>query len=189
MPTSGPTVRPYDPTDEQGWLRCRLLSLVDTCYYDDVHLTRTVFDRPSVQLVAELDEQVVGLIDVEIDESAATINSIAVHPDHQRRGIASRLLAAALQQLRPDIVSIDAWTREDAGALAWYRSQRFEQRHQYLHVYQGWDEPTEGFGVPAPLSGPVTAFCHAPLSAEAELRARFARVYVCTQFLRPLAGD
>lgn len=29
-------VRDYQPADEQGWLRCRVLSFLGTAYFDDV---------------------------------------------------------------------------------------------------------------------------------------------------------
>lgn len=106
-----PVVRPYQPADERGWLLCRLLSFFDTCYYDDVHTTRTVFDLPAVRLVADIDGQVIGLLDVEIDGTAATIDCIAVHPDHRRAGVASMLLTAASSQLPGNVLTLDAWTR------------------------------------------------------------------------------
>lgn len=89
MPKSSPVVvRVYQPADERGWLLCRLLSFFDTCYYDDVHTQRTQFDLPSVQLVAVIENEVVGLLDVEIDGVAATIDSIAVRPDTRVSGSA-----------------------------------------------------------------------------------------------------
>ena len=30
-----PFVRDYRPSDETGWLRCRVLAFLDTCYYDE----------------------------------------------------------------------------------------------------------------------------------------------------------
>ncbi len=183
MSTVPAVVRPYQPSDERGWLVCRLLSFFDTCYYDDVHTSRTAFDLPSIQLVAELEGQIVGLLDVEIDGTAATIDSIAVHPDHQRGGIASTLLTAALQELPSSVLTLDAWTREDPSALGWYRRRGFGERYRYLHVYKNGDGSTAGFTAPQPLTVVVHAFCHAQIQDEAELRSKFDRVYVCTQFL------
>ena len=179
-------VRPYRRSDERGWLLCRLLSFFDTSYYDDVHTIRTTFDLPSVQLVADLDGELVGLLDIEVDGPAATIDSIAVHPDHQRSGIASRLLAAALAELPSSVLTLDAWTREDPSALNWYRRQGFREHYQYLHVYNTSDNPSSEFTAPSPLAV-IHAFCHARLEHETVLRSRFDRVYVCTQFLRKVS--
>lgn len=183
-------LRPYAPDDEAGWLRCRLLSFFATCYYDDVHTSRGVFELPSVQLVAAVGDQIagqiVGLVDVEIDGAAATIDCIAVHPDYQRAGIGARLLEAAFEVLPDTVTTLDAWTREDEGALAWYARHGFTERFRYLHVYKGYAEGTAEFVAPAPLRPPTIAFCHAGIGHEAELRASYARVYVCRQFLREL---
>lgn len=187
MSTAPAVVRPYQRSDERGWLLCRLLSFFDTCYYDDVHTVRTAFELPAIQLVADLNGQVVGLLDVEIGGSAATIDSIAVHPDHQRCGIASRLLAAALDELPEQVITLDAWTREDDAALSWYRQQGFREQYRYLHVYKNIDGPAAGFAAPPPLAPPMLAFCHARLEHETELRSRFHRVYICRQFLREVS--
>jgi ribosomal protein S18 acetylase RimI-like enzyme len=187
MSTAPAVIRPYQPTDERSWLLCRLLSFFDTCYYDDVHTNRTTFDNPSIQLVADLNGEVVGLLDVEIDGPAATIDSIAIHPDHQRTGIASRLLSAAIAELPSSVVSLDAWTREDPSALSWYRQQGFIEEYQYLHVYKNSDGSNHEFTAPSPLFAVMHAYCHADLEHETVLRSRFDRVYVCTQFLRTVS--
>lgn len=137
------------------------------------------------------DQRLTGLIDLEIDQELATIDTIAVHPDHQGQGIGTALLDAAIALLPSTIELLDAWTREDESTLAWYRSRGFAESDHYLHVYKGWDETDDGWVSPPPLTRPVMAFCHAAIEHEAELRARFARVYVCRRFSRlcqPPAG-
>ncbi len=182
------TVRPYMLADEPGWLRCRALAFLGTQYYDDVKPRRTTFDQPAIVLVAVSDDGVVaGLLDVEIDGDTATIDTVAVHPDHTRQGIATALLDAAIPQLRAsDVTSLDAWTREDEAANAWYHRSGFRENFRYLHVHKDGDESAEGFTTPGGLSAPVTAFMHADISLQEEMRARFARVYVCRQYLRRL---
>jgi GNAT superfamily N-acetyltransferase len=91
-----------------------------------------------------------------------TSGTIAIHPDHQRRGIGT--------------------------VLAWYPTRGFVESEHYLHVYKGYFEPTDGWGAPEPLHPPVMAFAHARLEYEDELRGRFARVYVCRRFSRPCCG-
>lgn len=182
------TVRPYTSADEPGWLRCRALAFLSTQYYDDVKPRRTTFELPAICLVAESDGGLIaGLLDVEIDGAAATIDTVAVHPDHARHGIATALLDSAVPQLRAsDATSLDAWTRGDVAANAWYRRSGFREHFRYLHVYKQGDESDEGFTSPQGLSAPVTAFMHADISRHEEMRAQFARVHVCRQYLRHL---
>ena len=182
------SARPYLPADEPGWLRCRVLSFLGTQYHDDVKPHRTAFDLPAVSMVAVADDgAIAGLLDVEIDGRAATIDTVAVHPDHTRQGIATALLDAALPQVREAGATVlDAWTREDEAANAWYLGSGFVENFRYLHVYKDGDDPADGFTTPDGLSAPVIAFMHADIAREAEMRARFTRVHVCRQYRRHL---
>lgn len=183
------TVRPYAHADEPDWLRCRALSFLGTQYYDDVKPHRTRFEQPAICLVAASDDEtIIGLLDVEIDGDTATIDTVAVHPDHIRHGIATALLAAAVPQVRASgATTVDAWTREDSAANGWYQRSGFVENFRYLHVYKDGEEPSHGFTTPDGLSAPVAAFMHADISYEADMRARFSRVYVCRQYLQRLA--
>ena len=204
----GHTIRDYTDLDEASWLRCRALSFLGTSYFDDVKTVRTPFDGESVQLVAVLPkpegmrtpgpEEVVGILDVELwDEDGApvaTIDTIAIHPDHQREGIAGSLLAEALALLtRRHTRWIDAWTREDPEACGWYEAQGFAVDQTYLHVYRGGDENAEdavgdeGFAAPFGLGAPVKGFFHGPDEDPGPWRGRFARVHLCRRYLRALA--
>jgi hypothetical protein len=78
-------IRGYTDHDAKGWLRCRVLAFLDTQYYDDVKTEPTRFEGEAIRLIATADDgDVVGLLDIGIDGRAATIDSIAVHPDHRR---------------------------------------------------------------------------------------------------------
>lgn len=180
-------IREYRPGDEPQWLECRLLSFFGTDYYDDVKTAKTVLPDPHLCFVAEEEEgRVLGLIDVEVDGHCATIDSIAVRPEAQRRGIAGALLGHAIERLPEGVLTLDAWTRENAEANQWYRHSGFAENHRYLHVYKNWDEPNDGYESPQGLSRPVMAFMHADIEHEAAMRERHARVYVCRQYLRTL---
>lgn len=169
------TIRAYRPTDEPAWLRCRLLSFFDTDYFDDVKVAKTRLEPDGLELVAE------------IDDDEATIDSIAVLPHARRHGIARRLLDQAIAELRAvraSVTTLDAWTRETPAANAWYQANGFVEKYRYLHVYRSEGDPE----LPKPdgMSAPVTAFLHAPIEREAELRAAFRRVHLCRQYVRSL---
>jgi len=179
-------IRAYEPMDERSWLRCRALSFLETCYYDDVWAKRPA--TPLVQLVAVYGSTAVGILDVEVDQELATIDTVATHPDYQGHHIASRLLARARADLPDRITTLDAWTREDVPALRWYRTHGFEESEHYLHVYKGWQEPDEGWQSPPRLTTPITAFCHASIEDEADVRGRFSRVYICRRLSQPITA-
>lgn len=193
-------IRDYQDIDEPSWLRCRVLSFLGSAYFDDVKVERTRFEGPSIELVAVHprpdgmrtpgDHEVVGVLDVEIDsgDGLATIDTIAVHPDHERAGIAGALLAEALERLDrwATVTDLEAWTREDEAATRWYARQGMHVEEEYLHVYTEWDE-SEGFLTPAGLSSrPVKGFFHATLADEEDLRSRYARIHRCRRYLRTL---
>jgi len=92
-------VRPYLPEDEASWVHCRTLSCLDTCYYDDVWPTRRQEDD-AVELVA-VDPlgDVAAILDLSFaadDDGTlrATIDTVAVHPAHRRRGLADASTSA-----------------------------------------------------------------------------------------------
>ncbi|MCE7081763.1 GNAT family N-acetyltransferase [Streptomyces sp. ST2-7A] len=191
--------RGYEPADEPSWLRCRVLAFPTTAYHDDVLQARPVTPAPGFGLVAvapaartgreerEEREEVVGILDVSVAGALATIDTVAVHPDHRRRGIGRRLLAEARARLRTaGIPVLDARARDDPDTLAWYRAQGFVESDHYLHVYADHrvdpGEPDRAVGTPAPGLRPVTVFAHADLEREAELRRGFRRVHVCRRF-------
>jgi ribosomal protein S18 acetylase RimI-like enzyme len=179
-------VRPYRPSDELGWLRCRVLAFLDTQYYDDVAPRRTDLPESAISLVAVTrSNDVVGILVVVVDGRAATIDTIATHPDHRGVGIATALFDATLSRLEHDeVTEVDAWTREDVAANRWYRRIGFSESHRYLHIYLGDGDDDTGFTTPDGLSSPVSAFVHGRIEDEARMRARFRRVYVCRRYVR-----
>jgi ribosomal protein S18 acetylase RimI-like enzyme len=104
-----------------------VLAFLHSAYYDDV-----LIEKPPVpgelELVAADGDDVVALLDVSVDGAAATIESVAVHPDRCRRGLATALLERALADLSArGVRRLEAWTREDEAANAWYRRRGFAE--------------------------------------------------------------
>jgi N-acetylglutamate synthase-like GNAT family acetyltransferase len=184
------TIRAYTPADETSWLHCRVLSFLRTAYFDDV--LRAKPDEQALELVAvDADGSVVAIMDTSIDGQLATVDTVAVHPGHQRRGLGRQLLERTRSGARAlGATTLDAWTRDDPDTLAWYRATGFAESDHYLHVYANYytdhEEPTRAIAAPRPGLRPMIAFLHAPLADERRLRREFARVHTCRRFALPL---
>jgi ribosomal protein S18 acetylase RimI-like enzyme len=179
-------IRDYRDTDSASWLECRLLSFFHTEYFDDVVTKRPRLDDAHY-LVAVENGTVIGLMDLELAGDMATIDVLAVHPRHQRRGIASALLENGVARLRAgNVRTLDAWTRGDHAANAWYQRAGFVERYRYLHVYKTYPDSGDGFETPTGVDHLISAFMHAKLEHEAEFRERFGRVHACRQYVLEL---
>lgn len=136
----------YNSSYERGWVHCRVLSFLDTQYFNDVYQKKEVYDSNSIELVAVEKNQVIGLIDIQIENEPQEICSskdvksgmlwhIAVHPDHQRKGVGELLLNEAASHLISNgIYRIEAWTKEDDFVRKWYFKNNFEKFSSYYHV-------------------------------------------------------
>lgn len=190
-------IRPYEDSDERCWVDCRVLAFLDSAYYDAVEREKEHYDRPSIELVAEVDGTIVGLIDVEYEEEPGTVCEnrpglggmiwhVAVLRDFRRQGIASRLLAAAEDVARArGIERFEAWTRDDPWVQRWYESRGFVQISSYLHVYVHGRSEAEGV-IASELPGlkPVKVFAHYTGDERDEVRRRFERVHDCVCYER-----
>ncbi len=186
----GYVVREYVAEDEPSWLRCRRSSFLGTASHDEV-----VAAKPEVsgaELVAVDGDVVVGILDLAVDGDLATIETIAVHPHHQHRGIGGALLSRARARARAlGATTLDAWTRDDPTTSRWYRAMGFGESDHHPQVSPDRQAPADGPAPAAGRPGPRAArgFRHADPAEEAGLRREFARVHVCRRFALALRGE
>lgn len=165
-------IRNYKKEDEQGWLRCRVLAFLNTAYYDNVLNKKEIYERPSIELVAEIDGIIVGLIDVEYEVEEGTVCSrgnglggmiwhIAVHPDYARKGIGENLLKAAEKRaIGLNLNRFEAWTRDDEWVQNWYKKMEFNQVESYYHLYLEGNEMNNRIATNVSNLFPISSFAH-----------------------------
>ena len=184
-------IREYNPSDEKKWLQCRLISFHDSAYYDDVYTKKPVFNNSSLELVAELNGKIIGILDLEKDSGngsicycksgvGAMIWTIAVLPDCRRCGIASKLVLKAMEWSKVnDVNFIEAWTRDDKWVLDWYKSLDFEKFHSYWHIYFKGDNAKSLFGSNDKDISPQSVFAHSNKDPKTLDQNKIDRFYKC----------
>ncbi|MBM0067465.1 GNAT family N-acetyltransferase [Alkalicoccobacillus gibsonii] len=181
-------IRPYQPSDEQSWLRCRVLAFLNTAYFDNVLKEKETYEHPSIELVAIEDHQVVGLIDVEYEVAEKTVCSrgeglggmiwhIAVHPDYRRKGIGNQLLVEAEKLAKETGLNrFEAWTRDDVWVSEWYVRNGFQNVDSYYHVYI---DNNDQVSVKAKGLHFIQGFAHYTGDNLEQMKSRYERVHEC----------
>lgn len=140
-------IREYRAEDETAWVRCRLISFLDSSYFDDVRKEKETYENTSISLVAEENGAIVGFIDVEYEleggevcylkgDKGAVIWNMGVLPEYRSKGIAGKLFQSVKEILaEKGINRYEAWTQDDTNANSWYINQGFILRETYLNAF------------------------------------------------------
>ncbi len=193
-------IRDYKETDETEWLRCRVLSFLDTAYFDNVIRVKEKYKNSAVELVAVENKQIVGLIDVECESQKGTVCyglesglggmiwHLAVHPDFRRKGIANQLLCEAENQVRKlGITYLEAWTRDDHWVNKWYLKNNFKTTASYLHVFlETSTEIKKALSSSVHYLQPVQAFAHYTGPEKEKIIREYDRVHECYCYQKEL---
>ncbi|MEM5003157.1 GNAT family N-acetyltransferase [Priestia megaterium] len=186
-------IRDYKEMDETGWVRCRVLSFLDTAYFDNVLRVKEKYKNPAVELVAVENEQVIGLIDVECESQKGTVCStlenglggmiwhIAVHPDFRRKGIAYQLLCEAENRVKKLGVNyLETWTRDDDWVNNWYLKNSFKAKSSYFHVFlESSKEIRKTINSSVQDLHPVQVFAHYTGAEQKIIIGEYERVHEC----------
>ncbi len=132
---------------EDKWLECLKDSFYDSLYFDSIVKIKPRYENYSVELVAFISDELVGLLDIEIispDEQICSskenfcgqIALVAVIPDKRRLKIGTKLLESAIQILVKEttIKELEILFREDGVTSSWLTSLNFEKCAQYYEV-------------------------------------------------------
>lgn len=184
-------IREYKDTDEIGWVRCRALSFLNTAYFDNVLNKKESYENPAIELVAELNGQVVGLIDVEYEKEENTVCSrgeglggmiwhIAVHPDYYRQGIGEKLLQEAEKRaISLGLNRFEAWTRDDRWVQNWYEKMLFNKVDSYFHIYFEGHEMKNRIQSTIPKLYLINSFTHYVGEEIEQFKATNQRIHEC----------
>mgnify|MGYP003414261938 CR=1 FL=1 len=184
-------IREYKDTDEIGWVRCRVLSFLHTAYFDNVLNKKEIYENPSIELVAELNGQIVGLIDVEYEKEERTVCSrgeglggmiwhIAVHPDYYQQGIGEQLLQEAEKRaIHFGLNRFEAWTRDDWWVRKWYEKMLFNKVESYYHIYFEGNEMDNRLQTTIPNLHLVNAFTHYVGEEIEQFKTTNKRIHEC----------
>ena len=187
-------LREYNDADNFQWVRCRVLSFLDSVYFDNVLREKEHYENPSIELVVEVDNTIVGLIDIEYEtekgkvcynanELGGVIWHIAVLPEYRRLGIATLLLNEAVNRLKnKGIKKLEAWTRDDKWVNDWYKNRGFNWKESYLHVYTAGNECSEITESKIKKLSICNCFAHYVGEEKEKIKNRFKRVHECNLY-------
>jgi ribosomal protein S18 acetylase RimI-like enzyme len=123
-------IRAFTLQDEEAvvslWSRCGLVRPQNDPHKD---IRRKLTVRPDLFLVGVIDHQVVGTVMAGFEGHRGWLNYLAVDPAHQRKGLASALVAAAEALLRESgCPKINLQIRtSNSGVIEFYRSIGYAQ--------------------------------------------------------------
>jgi len=191
-------IREYKDSDDTGWVRCRTLSFLNTAYFDNVLNKKEIYENPAIELVAELNGQIVGLIDVEYEKEEKTVCSrgeglggmiwhIAVHPDYYRQGIGEKLLQEAEKRaISLGLNRFEAWTRDDRWVQNWYEKMLFNKVDSYYHIYFEGNEMKNRIQSTIPKLYLVNSFTHYVGEEIEQFKTSNQRIHECVCYEKHL---
>lgn len=159
-------IRDYLKSDEKEWVYTKALSYLFSPFFDDISREKDTFDKElyqdSIELVSIEGSHVIGLLDIGIytkemsqqynyyrADKVAYFTNLAVHPDHQNKGVASKLFEEAERRLvEQQVDALTIFTRNGDVANHLYKKWGAKElTHDFLVVGTPKQVPSFSFGI------------------------------------------
>lgn len=137
-------IRSYHSVDEEQWLKCHVMAYLGS--NERRFLTeKPRYERPSIELVYVDDNDIIGFLDIELEdvpgsvcykkvEGNAMLWDIGILKEYRRKGVATQLLKEGISQAKKQGVKrLEAWSIEE-GAKEFYEKFGFKRFFEYHHV-------------------------------------------------------
>lgn len=140
-------IRNFTSLDEDEWLKCHIAAYYESYFFDELVKIKPRYEAISLELVGIVNKEIVGILDIEIEEEAGQlsfqeaeksglISIIGIKPHYRRKNIATKLLQTAITLLKNEhtIHRLEIWVREDTTLLSWLEKNRFKEINRFYQV-------------------------------------------------------
>jgi ribosomal protein S18 acetylase RimI-like enzyme len=137
-------IRSYRKQDEKEWVKCHMLVDLEATA-GELLKEKPKHDGRSVELVAIIENRMVGFIDIEIEDREHKVCytktdgngmlwDVGVLKEFRRHGIGSQLLKEAIRRAKKHgLRRLEAWTVEE-DAKSFYEKLGFKRFYDYHHI-------------------------------------------------------
>ena len=186
-------IRSYRAEDEEEWLKCHMLVYLDASG-GELLKEKTKYEGESIELVATIDDKIVGFLDIELESSTIEIChkkaegngmlwDIGIMKEHRSQRIGTRLLEEGIKRARKyGLRRLEAWTIEE-DAKKFYETFGFKKFYEYHHVSINKREKLR----PIDKDGIHITYVYAHVMPDTDINTIIEKydpekVHVCTEF-------
>lgn len=151
-PFGKPQIRTYNDEDEEDWLNTWGQAAVTSYAWAALWHRKPRYERQALELVVELNSEIVGFMDVEIENTAGELGLLTdapcgfvwefgVRPDHQGEGIARLMIERARGWLKEQgIARMEFWSADEK-AQSFYRHMGMSEIERHWQFYMKLPRP------------------------------------------------
>ena len=145
-------LKEYSEQYERKWIRCYFQAYSCSIYLNVMEETKPRYETPSIQLIAEKNQNIVGILDIameeipgqlglDLEQKSGIITILGVLPQFRRKGIALKLLERAefiLNNIHK-VYRCEVWSREDLILDNFWSKLKYLCIDHYYEVYYSND--------------------------------------------------